>query len=640
MKISKTLFKNLIRCPIFPAIYDMYINRSYHREITFENDDEKALLNNLSECQNINLDNETEEEIFENLFDNETGEDLTITTSAQLEAFQDLFVEVERLAIEQAKRVFNCDIIASTDTYQQQYFELIDNDFTYYCYLDGFFRQNSEAKVWEVKATTSRDFDKMSLKLKKSKNSVEPCLPLFKKGDDGITRFIGYEYVGLEYCGIVITKEMIDEKVNKLCDMYSKVGKYIYDLAIERYIVENATIGENLDIRYYLIVLNSMYTKEDNDPHFPTDSSGNDLFQIYDFTEITELIQPNIILQKNKLEYNIHHLHFNHHSFSNACQYKKTMQCKFFNVCGKCLKQDGSILEYLDKKYAFIDKENTNIEKEYISIYDLINKGYYSIESAYPYIYKQENIIQYNCLINDEDYIDKERIKKAVSLIEYPIYHLDFESYNSPLPRFRGEHPYTQSLFQYSLHIENAPGVCDIVKNHFEYLAPDHKDHREDLIISLINNIDLSNGGTVMVYNQTFEKTRLKELSEIFPKYKQQLDNINNHVYDLYTVLSGKGKIYKDIYDEKELKKWPRFTYYNKNLHGSFSIKKVLPIFTNLSYQNLDVQNGTEAVLTYGLLPTLTPEEYEKKYLALRVYCRQDTWAMVEILKGLRKNIK
>ena len=58
------------------------------------------------------------------------------------------------------------------------------------------------------------------------------------------------------------------------------------------------------------------------------------------------------------------------------------------------------------------------------------------------------------------------------------------------------------------------------------------------------------------------------------------------------------------------------FNYYNNKLHGSFSIKKVLPIFTNLSYNDLTVHNGTEAILTYGLLPTFTKEEYDKYYLA------------------------
>ena len=40
------------------------------------------------------------------------------------------------------------------------------------------------------------------------------------------------------------------------------------------------------------------------------------------------------------------------------------------------------------------------------------------------------------------------------------------------------------------------------------------------------------------------------------------------------------------------------------------------------------------------MLDQLTEKEYEEKYLALRVYCRQDTWAMVEILRGLRKLVK
>ena len=227
-----------------------------------------------------------------------------------------------------------------------------------------------------------------------------------------------------------------------------------------------------------------------------------------------------------------------------------------------------------------------------------------------------------------------ERIKDALSKITYPIYHLDFESYNSPLPRFFGERPYEQSLFQYSLHKEIAPGVCDLVKDHTEFLAKDHQDHRKELAIQLISDIDLSKGGCVMVYNKSFEKTRLRELAMFFPEYKEQLDNINNHIFDLLEVLKGSSTLYKEIENQ------PKYTYYNNDMHGSFSIKKVLPIFTNLSYSNLEVKNGTEAIVTYGMLDNLTKKEYEEKYLALRVYCRQDTWAMVEILRGLRKLIK
>ena len=146
-----------------------------------------------------------------------------------------------------------------------------------------------------------------------------------------------------------------------------------------------------------------------------------------------------------------------------------------------------------------------------------------------------------------------------------------------------------------------------------------------------------------MVYNKSFEKTRLHELAAFFPKYKKELDNINEHVFDLLEVLNGSSALYDDILNTKlkeEQKKKPDFTYYNNLMHGSFSIKKVLPLFTNLTYKNLVVKNGTEAIVTYGSLPYLTKKEYDEKYLALRVYCRQDTWAMVEILRGLREAVK
>ena len=60
-----------------------------------------------------------------------------------------------------------------------------------------------------------------------------------------------------------------------------------------------------------------------------------------------------------------------------------------------------------------------------------------------------------------QPYIRKDKIKLAIDSLNYPIYHLDFETFPCPLPRFKGETPYTQSLFQYSIHIEKEPGVCD-----------------------------------------------------------------------------------------------------------------------------------------------------------------------------------
>lgn len=645
MRISKTLFKNLIRCPNFPAIYDMYINRAAHNVKEINGFEVKEIYDDVTNMDGV-VFNEIDEnamEIFECLFDETTGEDLTNVTSAQLEAYADTFVEVERLAIEQARRIFNEEIHASTNTFEQKSFSYTENDHTYYCYLDGYSENDELINIFEVKATTSKKYDEMMLTIRKTKNFEGAKFPLFMKDERGVMKFVGDRYVGMEVGGKIISQDMIDEKVKVLLDLYSPTGKYIYDLAIEKHIVENSIPENTKPIRYHLIILNAEYIydgKKDDEgkPIFGKSELGHDLFKIYDVSNLISRTTNELIKKKNDLEYQFNNLKISYDCFSKSCEYKKTTQCKFFPVCAKKFLSDGSMFEYLNKHHAFKDQD---LDKS-LSIYDLMNKQINTIEKAYPFISKTDNIMQYNCYVNKETYVDKNMIRKAIEQIKYPIYHLDFESYNCPLPRFRGEKPYSQSLFQYSLHIESAPGVCDISLNHKEYLAPDHEDHRLDLVLQMIKDIDLSNGGTVMVYNQNFEKTRLKELAVIYPKYKEQLDKINDKIYDLYAVLRGQDDLYKNILTKDELKSrenLPSYMYYHNNLHGSFSIKKVLPIFTNLSYKNLEVKNGTEAILTYGLLPTLTEKEYNEKYLALRIYCRQDTWAMVEILKGLRKMV-
>ncbi len=645
MRISKTLFKNMIRCSNFPAIYDMYINRAAHNVKEIDGVEIKELEEDIKHLEDVTF-NELDEkslEIFECLFDELTGEDLTNVTSAQLEAYADTFVEVERLAIEQARRLFNEDIIASTNTFEQKSFSYTENDNTYYCYLDGYSETDTNINVFEVKATTSKKYDDMVVSIRKTKNFEGAKYPLFMMDKRGVMQFVGDQYIGMEVNGKVITEEQIQEKIDTLLNLYSPTGKYIYDLAIERHIIENSIPDNKKEIRYHLVTLNAEYvydgsTDEEGRPIYNKNPMGHELFKIFDVTPLIKRTTKELIEKRNKLEYNQHNLKINYKCFSESCEYKKTTQCKFFPVCSKKFIKDGSMFEYLNKHYAFKDLET---DQKY-SIYDMMNKGIDTIEKAYPYISKEDNLVQYRCYINKETYIDKEMIRRALESIKYPIYHLDFESYNCPLPRFKGETPYTQSLFQYSLHTEIAPGICDIEKDHKEYLSPNHNDNRLEMVLQMIEDIDLSNGGIVMVYNQNFEKPRLHELAVVYPKYKKELDKINDHIYDLYAVLRGQGQLYKDICSEEEMKSRkdkPSFMYYHNNLHGSFSIKKVLPIFTNLTYKNLEVKNGTEAILTYGLLPTLTDEEYKNKYLALKIYCRQDTWAMVEILRGLRKMV-
>lgn len=650
MKISKTLFKNLTRCKNFSALLEMHKNRMAHG-VKIINGQEviPEILDALPEQDYDSLFNEESEEtleIFDSMFDSDTGIDLTETTSAQLEAFQETFIRVEELATEYASRVFNQKLIASTNTFEQKMFSYNTPKNNYYCYLDGYMEdvEKGKIRIFEVKATTNKKYNEVCLSLRKTKNFGGEKLPLFRKKQDGCYHYIGHEYIGYEYGDKKVTEEEILKVKNKLFDRYSSVGKYIYDLAVERHIVENSFLEAMKDklldiVEYYLIVLNTEYIVP-KDFQGDYNISSTPLFAIYNLTDITKELQEDIKIQRDALENRLSNLEYKDFLTGSFCEYKKTTQCKYFNICFRSVLKPKSVLEFLDRSNAFSSPNLVNNKRERLNIYDMINNGFLQISDCFEYITKQKNIVQYNCSVSDQEYYDSPVIEKSLRQIQYPIFHLDFESYNSPLPRFFGENPYMQSLFQYSLHIERTPGVCDLEKDHYEYLAPDHMDHREDLIKHLIQDIDLSNGGCVMVYNKSFEKTRLKELARIFPAYKKELDTINDAIFDLLEILNGSEKFYGSFLSPDMLEKFlngPKFTFYSNELHGSFSIKKVLPIFTNLTYKNLEVKNGTEAILTYGLLAKLSDKEYKEKYQALRVYCRQDTWAMVEILRGLRK---
>ena len=137
------------------------------------------------------------------------------------------------------------------------------------------------------------------------------------------------------------------------------------------------------------------------------------------------------------------------------------------------------------------------------------------------WIKSKNHLIQRECLEFDKVYVNKEKLKAGLSQIKYPIYHLDFETFPCPLPRFNGEWPYIQSPFEFSLHIEREPGVCDKEKDNFVFLAKTHNDEREELVKALIEHID-GTKGTLFAQNVSFEMGRIKELAQIFPKYKKE----------------------------------------------------------------------------------------------------------------------
>lgn len=615
MKISKSLFKNLTRCNSFYPLYNAYINKNIQEKINENNFTKEDLINYLNQ---IDLDYEKEDkalEIINEMFEENTN--FLKKETIQLNTFLDVFNEIESLASLQLKKSYDGIYISDKDTFKQKKFTKTINDNDYYCYIDIYNETSEKIRIFEVKSTTDLKFKKMGVTINKSHH------PIFNFDKENAK----------------LTLNNISPKMNKkyqeLFDPYSDTGKYIYDIAIQKYFTKDLT---NKPIDYYLVVLNSDYifdgTYKDNKPIYKKDKFNNELFTIIDVNKIVEEYVPKIDQIRKNLEKKINENKIDKILVGKYCDLNKTTECPFKPLCYKKALVEYSILETPQKAYAFNDYKG--IKRP--TIYDFLNDNIYMYIDAYPYTSKKNYQIIYDAITKNKIHIDKERIKVGLNQIKYPIYHLDFESMNNPLPRFKGEKAYSQSVFQYSLHIEKEKGICDLIKDHTEFLAIDYQDKREELIKQLIKDIDLTNGGTVLVYNESFEKTRLKELATIFPKYKKELLNIHDHIIDLLQIIKGVNSFYEKIMILSDEQK-ETYAFYNKNLHGSFSIKKLLPVFTNLSYKDLEVKNGTEAVYVYSNYQNYSKEEFQEAYNNLLIYCRQDTWSMVEILRGLNKMI-
>jgi len=210
--------------------------------------------------------------------------------------------------------------------------------------------------------------------------------------------------------------------------------------------------------------------------------------------------------------------------------------------------------------------------------------------------------------------IDNDSINETLTSLVYPLYFLDYETFGKPYPVLDGYKTNQQIVFQYSLHVVDEDNSVE----HFEYLGDNFETATTSLVESLKKNIGPV--GSVIVWNESFEKGRNKELGIIHPEYNDFLEDVNSRIYDLMLVFK------KD--------------YMHPDSFGSASIKKVLPVMVpDLSYKTLDVQDGTMAMSEWerSVQPDLDQDTKEQVRTNLLKYCELDTLAMVEIYKKLKE---
>ena len=199
--------------------------------------------------------------------------------------------------------------------------------------------------------------------------------------------------------------------------------------------------------------------------------------------------------------------------------------------------------------------------------------------------------------------------RKFTESLAYPRFYLDFETAGPAIPVWPGTRPYQVLPFQWSCHIERAPGVME----HAEFLDLSGKPPMRPLAEQLIT--DLEAEGPVLMYT-SYERGVIEGLVTMFPDLALALLGIVDRLVDLYPVTKA--------------------SYYHPDMLGSWSIKAVLPtIAPDMDYAELEgIQEGNAASSAYleAIDPQTTRERKEQIRKELLKYCKNDTEAMVRLV--------
>ena len=407
-----------------------------------------------------------------------------------------------------------------------------------------------------------------------------------------------FEYDG-NFCSVDILKNNIDGvEIYEVKSSTEIRDIYIDDLSYQTWVLKQC--GLNVK-KSCLVFVNNEYVKE----------GKLDLNKYFIIQDLTSDIDNNIATGVENLKRVINSDKEPNVDISMSCKKNNRIpyDCPFFKYCTRELPKPN--LFDVGWRSRF-DKKLDLYYREIVSFDDVLSAGGLNSKADVQMNYELHNL---------EPKINKDKIKELIESFTYPLYFLDFESYQVAIPEIDGTKPYQQICFQYSLHyyLED-----DGKLYHKEFLSEDYNGNpMYGMCKQLCEDIPMNS--CVIVYNDTFEKTRLKEMAEMFPEFREHLLNIRDNIIDIMIPFSNQD-------------------YYVKEMGGRWSIKVVLPaLFPNepsLDYHNLEqVHKGDEASNAYLSLANLSREEQDELRKNMLKYCELDTYAMVKIYEKLRNII-
>ncbi|WP_406684301.1 DUF2779 domain-containing protein [Seonamhaeicola sp. MEBiC1930] len=367
-----------------------------------------------------------------------------------------------------------------------------------------------------------------------------------------------------------------------------KKHNHLKDACFQKYVLEQN--GLNVS-KVSIIHLNKNYVRQG-------DIIPEKLFSITDVTEQIRELYSDVSIEIEKAIQFINHKEIN----TSSCS------CSLNTRANHC---DSFALFNSDvPELSIYEIGNVRANK----IKELRDKGIVQIaEIPDNFKLNERQKLQLNSIKQGKPIIANERISKVLDSLVFPLHFIDYETYASAVPKLNGIGPHQHIPFQVSIHTMQEDGSI----SHFEYLA-DSLELPHKMVEFMFQSS--GNVGTFVSWHKSFEMARNKDMYNWVSKYKHYLEYMNANMFDL-----------EDIF---------KLDYVDYRFNGSTSIKKVLPVLLpELSYDELDVQNGTMALDLWGrmVLDSDFKEDKQKVREKLLEYCKLDTWAMVELFKLLVK---
>ena len=229
-------------------------------------------------------------------------------------------------------------------------------------------------------------------------------------------------------------------------------------------------------------------------------------------------------------------------------------------------------------------------------------------------------------LNKDNFQVNFEPTKKMIDKLKPKKVYFDFESINSAIRVIDNSFPFTQAITQCSIVKDHGKGVQNEKCNN---LVQDPNLIDLNWFKKVVDDLYEGDEYSYIVYNQAFEKSRLKEIAQFIDEeeYTKKINVIIENLYDLADFFSPNKQL-----------------IVIRELGGFYSIKKVLPLVEKYAYnffvqagckdyKSLKIQNGLscQQKTTARFFNSLNDEQWKELVENISIYCENDVRAMIAV---------